>query len=308
MILNETFDNAFREILKMMENTDGRWEMPWHGEHHEPLCIATSKPYTGGNKLILIAEQLRKKYTSGYWGTLKQWNGRGSKVLRGQKGTPLFMPILGKTRNNGIQDIRGFRTFHVFNGDQVSNFNPHHPDLFETEHPKTKETPIFSSHELGEYLPTVLADIIDSNSIKLVHHEQRAYYSIKNDYINMPVPQSFKDTESSSAQEHYCCTLLHELIHWTGHRKRLNRFSNFDSYAFEELVAELGAAFFCIELGIFNSPRQDHAKYLNSWLSTLKNDIMYLHSAATLAQMAINYLKDKSTNTQQGHDQEAMAT
>ena len=60
---------------------------------------------------------------------------------------------------------------------------------------------------------------------------------------------------------------LHELTHWAGIESRCNRqfgkrFGD-DAYAIEELVAELGAAFLCADLGISDAPRADHAQYLD---------------------------------------------
>ena len=88
--------------------------------------------------------------------------------------------------------------------------------------------------------------------------------------------------------------MLHELTHWTGHKERLNRdFSKRfgeQSYAMEELVAELGAAFLCSELSITNAPRPDHAAYIGGWLAVLKNDNRAIFTAASKAGEAKDYL------------------
>jgi antirestriction protein ArdC len=82
-------------------------------------------------------------------------------------------------------------------------------------------------------------------------------------------------------------------MHWTGHSSRCNRPLNnkFGSraYAFEELLAELGAAMVCNELGI-NSELEHHAAYLDSWLSILKGDKKAFFQAAQKAAIAANYL------------------
>jgi antirestriction protein ArdC len=61
-------------------------------------------------------------------------------------------------------------------------------------------------------------------------------------------------------------------------------------YAFEELVAELGAAFLCGELGVTNGPRLDHAAYLQSWLKILRDNKRAIFTAARLASAASEYL------------------
>ena len=81
------------------------------------------------------------------------------------------------------------------------------------------------------------------------------------------------------------------------HKSRLNRdfgrkrFGDSD-YAREELVAEIGSAFLCADLGLTPEVREDHAAYLEHWLSVLKEDKRAIFAAAALAQRAADYLHD----------------
>jgi antirestriction protein ArdC len=114
------------------------------------------------------------------------------------------------------------------------------------------------------------------------------------DDIEMPSPAWFTGSSTSTSLETYYATLLHELTHWSGAKHRLDRdmgtrFGD-ETYAFEELVAELGAAFLCAELGIANEPRPDHAAYLAGWLAVLKRDKKAIFLAARKAQEAMDYL------------------
>jgi antirestriction protein ArdC len=115
-----------------------------------------------------------------------------------------------------------------------------------------------------------------------------AFYAPSRDAIQMPPFEAFKDKES------YYATALHELTHATGHPNRLDReFSKRfgdTAYAREELVAELGAAFLCAELGITPEIREDHAAYLGHWLNVLREDKRAIFSAAAHAQRAADYL------------------
>ena len=63
-----------------------------------------------------------------------------------------------------------------------------------------------------------------------------------------------------------------------------------EGYAKEELVAELGAAFLCADLGITPDVRPDHAAYIGSWLEALKGDKRFIFTAAAHAQRAADYL------------------
>ncbi|MGE4304968.1 MAG: zincin-like metallopeptidase domain-containing protein [Novosphingobium sp.] len=88
---------------------------------------------------------------------------------------------------------------------------------------------------------------------------------------------------------------MHELIHWSGADHRLartfgKRFGD-DAYAMEELVAELGSAFLCGDLGLSTSPRPDHASYLASWLKVLKADNRAIFTAASAAAKAAEWLE-----------------
>jgi antirestriction protein ArdC len=122
-----------------------------------------------------------------------------------------------------------------------------------------------------------------------VHGGSRACYVFSTDNVHMPCLDCFRDAES------YYATLLHELTHWTRHETRLNReFGRKrwgdEGYAAEELVAELGAAFLCADLGVTPEPREDHASYLASWLMVLKQDKRAIFTAAAHAQRAADFL------------------
>jgi antirestriction protein ArdC len=134
------------------------------------------------------------------------------------------------------------------------------------------------------------ADLFISNTAATIHHGgNRAIYTPARDAIQLPPFEAFKDKES------YYATALHELTHWTKHERRLERdfsakrFGDY-GYAREELVAELGAAFLCADLGITPEIRDDHAAYLGHWLNVLKEDKHAIFSAATHAQRAADFL------------------
>src|SRR5208282_4066949 len=125
--------------------------------------------------------------------------------------------------------------------------------------------------------------------VEFRHGGNRAYYSCTDDRVQLPPFESFRDAES------YYATLLHELTHATHHEKRLNREFGRKrwgdaGYAAEELVAELGAAFLCADLGVTPEPREDHAGYLASWLEVMKSDKRAIFTAAAHAQRAADYL------------------
>jgi antirestriction protein ArdC len=123
------------------------------------------------------------------------------------------------------------------------------------------------------------------------HKVQKAFYDIETDHINMPRKKSFSSSES------YYSTLFHELVHSTGHEKRLNRpsiteMAEFGSevYSIEELVAELGAAYLCSSAGILTGQIKDSAAYIQGWLAKLKNDKRFIVRASGYSQRAVDYI------------------
>ena len=97
----------------------------------------------------------------------------------------------------------------------------------------------------------------------------------------------------------YYATLGHEHVQWTGHASRLGRplstrHRDPDAYAREELVAELGAAFLCADLGIADQPREDHAAYLGHFLALLRADKRAIVSAAAAAQRSVSFLHERA--------------
>ena len=164
------------------------------------------------------------------------------------------------------------RGYCVFNVAQVDGYNP----------PKVSE--LSAKERIAQadnFFVALGADIR--------HGGDRAYYSPTTDHIQMPPFEVFKNPAA------YYGVLAHEATHWSGAKHRLNRqlsdrFHE-EAYAAEELVAELGAAFLCAELGIANEPRPDHAAYVASWIKVLKNDNRAIFTAASRAQEAVDWMQ-----------------
>ena len=117
----------------------------------------------------------------------------------------------------------------------------------------------------------------------------------------MPPLSSFTGTDTISADEAFAATKLHEILHWSGAPHRLNRefgkrFGD-DAYAFEELIAEIGACMLMAELSIAPNIRPDHAQYLAHWLAILKQDKRAIFTAAARAQAAVEFLRALQTES-----------
>jgi antirestriction protein ArdC len=136
--------------------------------------------------------------------------------------------------------------------------------------------------------------LIAATGVDLRVGGDKAYYAPSADYVAVPPQVAFFD------QINYYRTCLHETIHWSGHRTRLDRtfgkrFGD-QAYAMEELVAELGAAMICGELGLPTAVHDSHASYIDHWLRILKAERSAIFVAATKAEQAVTFLRTFATS------------
>jgi antirestriction protein ArdC len=143
------------------------------------------------------------------------------------------------------------------------------------------------------FIQTLPAELVANMPQRPVikHGMAMAAYSPVSDVVNMPDPARFK------SEDHYYATLFHELVHSTGHEKRLKRAGilerngyGSDPYAKEELIAELGSAFLCGHTGIVDRTINSSAAYLEGWLKSLKEDKTLIVHAAAQAQKAADFI------------------
>jgi antirestriction protein ArdC len=277
---DDLYARVTAQIVEQIEAGAGTWEMPWRQLGRQDTSLTTGKPYRGINTLILGLTRFDRGYSSCQWGTFKAWAAKGHHVRRGQKGTQIFFWDTWTPKPAGPDDEPKSRlvakTFFVFAREQIDDENdcPLPPlELPETDTPERVD-------RAEEYFAAIGADVRVGGD--------RAYYASVQDYIAIPALEQF--TEAAD----YYSTLAHEHTHWTGHESRLkrelrNRFGS-EAYAMEELVAELGAAFWCAQMGLSQAPRPDHSQYLSHWLQVLKTDAKALLTSCSQAQKAMDHL------------------
>jgi antirestriction protein ArdC len=287
-VLSETRFDVRRvvteKIVQAIESGAGQFVMPWHRHGRgvgRPTNAATRLKYRGVNVVALWAEANAAGYSSGQWASFKQWQKMGATVRKGEHGATIVFYKQFEAESSDEGDESGPRLFarasRVFNADQVIGW----------------KDDVQEARSLVELLPEVDATVEGTKAV-VVEHGDRAFYNRASDTIHIPSRHRFFGTLTSTPTEAYYATLLHELTHWSGAVHRLDRtfgerFGD-DAYAFEELVAELGAAFLCGDLGIANDPRADHAAYAAAWLEVLKRDRRAIFSAARLASAAADYI------------------
>jgi len=282
----DVYETITNKIIEAIERGAETYEMPWNrksGSGFLPINASNGKPYRGVNVIALWAAQQSMGYQSNEWATFKQWKEKGAAVRKGEKSTTIvFWKFLdpdgpderpdGEIRADGEGRVMMARAYPVFCADQVEGYTP------KAAPPAVENTAERVDHA-EQFFKRLGAD--------LRHGGNAAYYSPINDHIQMPPFEEFKTVDG------YYSVLAHEHTHWTGHASRVGRdlkgrFGD-GSYAMEELIAELGAAFTMGVLGLSNEPRDDHAAYINSWLQVLKGDKRAIFSASSKAQEAMDF-------------------
>jgi len=281
----DVYERVTASIVRALEQGTRPWMKPWsriEGEGAAGLPLrANGTPYRGINVLLLWGAAADAGYTSSTWMTYKQAEAQGGRVRKGERGSMVvFANSFTKTETgeNGQDEEREIpflKAYTVFNVAQIDG-------LKELD---ASPVPVLEKPQLIERAEA----FITGTGAVIRHGGNRAFYAPGSDHIQLPPVQAFRDIES------YTATKAHELIHWTGHASRTarefgRRFGD-SAYAIEELVAEMGAAFLCAELGVAIEPREDHASYLAHWLQVLKEDKRAIFTAASQAQKAIDWLQ-----------------
>lgn len=280
------------------------WMRPWSGEHAAGNIPAlplrhNGTPYKGMNILLLWAEAVEKGYAQSIWMTYKQAESLGAHVRKGEHGSlVVYADTFSKTEENDKGEeveraIPFMKGYTVFNVEQIEGLPGHY-----------YRAPVKAEEGRSLALIEEAESFFARTGAAFRHGGNRAFYAPAADFIQLPIPEAFRDSES------YAATKAHELTHWTGHASRMarefgKRFGD-QAYAFEELVAELGSAFLCASLGITPEVREDHAGYLASWLEVLKADKRAIFTAAAHAQRAVDFLHGLQGRTV-AEEEEALA-
>ena len=262
------------------------WIKPFSGLCAIPTNAVTGKEYRGLNALWLGIMGI--SHAAGY----KQWQTIGAQVKKREDGgvgigiTAPIMKRIDKDDKNSPMIPVAFRPTTVFPASALVE-GCWEPPVADDD--KVDQTEVLA--KVDQYIANTGAMITEND-------QGRACYTPSLDQISMPRRCDFTATDTSDATECYYSTALHELIHWTGHKSRCARLDDKSKrgYAFEELVAEIGAVMLCVKLGVSVEVRADHAKYLNGWLKALKDDRKYISDAAKLASKAIDYLDSLQAN------------
>lgn len=279
------------KIIAMLEKGGNVARTRWMNaaQHGFPHNGKTGAIYKGINVLILWDEAIERGFSSNVWMTYKQAEGMGVQVRKCEKAVMCAYFEMMQCKNsqadqgdNEAGGMAGFfpmcKPFWLFNVAQIDGL----PESFTAP---AEVRNVFNSIDAAEKL-------LVASGATIHHGFNGAFYVPSKDQICLPEREYF------TSSENYFATALHELCHWTGHESRLNRhFSKRfgdDAYAFEELVAELGAAFVVGHVGFVDATIENHAAYVESWLSVLKNDKAAIFTARKQASLAYDFILEKA--------------
>lgn len=283
--MKDIYTHVTNSIITALEQGTPPWVRPWQDGTAIPSNLATGKPYRGINFVMLNVEVMTSNYSDNRWLTFNQANELGTRIRKGEHSTPIVFFSLRKNNDakNDVADTdaaakRGIpmlKTYTVFNASQMESI----PDRFALR-PVLEWQPIDEAEQ-----------VLIKSGATICHGGKQAFYRPSDDIIQLPPSAWF------SQPNDYYATALHELCHWTGHQSRLNRVlggrRDIEAYAYEELVAEIGAAFLCAHCGL--SARLEHASYIDSWLHALRRDKRLIFVAASAAQKASDFVLDSAS-------------
>lgn len=258
------------------------WHKPWKASTGLPRNLITHKPYRGINVFLLIA----MGYESPNWLTFRQAIQLGGSVKKGEKSCPVVFWKQFKIEDEEsgeAKKIPMLRIYHVFNAAQCDGLKAA---------PAAEEIPlaVTSAAEIVAKMP---------QPPKIKSGMSHAFYQPVNDTVGMPERKRFESEDA------YHATLFHELVHSTGHEKRLKRQSIMEKNGFgsmpyckEELVAELGSAFLCGQAEIVDRTIDNSAAYIEGWLDSLKDDPTLIVYAAAQAQKAADFILGRTMESE----------
>ena len=307
-------------IIEKIEGLQQDWSKPWftEGSLRWPKNL-TGREYNGMNALMLMMHCEKNGYTIPRFCTfdcIQRFNKPDSKggeelprvsVRKGEQSFPVMLTTFTcidketkekikyddykrltdeeKAHYNVYPKLQVFRVFNV----AQTNLQEARPKLWEKlEQEETVTARENQDSFKFEPVDKIIADNLWICPIK-PQYQDNAYFSISKNEIVVPEKRQFKNSEA------FYGTLFHEMIHSTGAKDQLDRFTpsqGFGSpeYAREELVAELGSALTSQRYGMTKNIKEDSCAYLKSWLTQLKESPQFIKSTLLDVKKATSML------------------
>ena len=249
------------------------WKCPWMAAG-KAISHTTGKPYSLLNQMLLGRP--------GEWLTFNQVQQENGYVRKGEKSRFVVFwkfVTMKDEETEEEKEVPFLKYYNVFHISQCEGIT--------AKHTQTNPNPA----KADEAAEAIIAEYVKREGVTLEHREgDAAFYQPSTDRIVLPLLRQFAETAE------YYGTAFHEMIHSTGHMKRLGRLdstANFGSeeYSKEELVAEIGSAALVFRAGLETADSfHNSAAYCQNWLQALKNDKRFIVSAAGKADKAVSFI------------------
>ena len=308
------------QVLANLEKGNLFWTQGWVAAG-APESAVTGKKYRGINNLYLSLVAMAENYGDNRWATFRQMEEKGWTFKKDEEGH-----TLGKGKSVSVEyyEMRDKETKRRFDRSVLDGmtFDEQREYMDKNVYWLRKFYRVFNCSLMdgvpAKEMPTIdvndriekaeaILDYWNANESKIVYGGSQAFYRPSTDEVHLPEREKFKSTQS------FYDTAFHEIGHSTGHQSRLNRdlsggFGS-QSYAMEELRAEIASIFMAQDLGIEPSEDrlQNNAAYIQSWKDEIKENPNALFTAIADADKIARYVSSKEQAYRQTKDVEYYA-
>lgn len=262
-------------IIELLEQGIVPWRQNW-SERGLPRNLISKKVYRGINIFLLNALE----YKENWFLTYKQAKELGASIGKGENAHKVIYwkwQDENEELTNEHKKRPSLRYYLVYNIDQIENIPPEF----------IPESDIRHNDVIGN-CEKIIAEM--PRSLEISVEDDMPYYHVGYDYINMPPLEFFQSNEE------YYQAVFHEMIHATGHERRLNRQElmrlndtfNY-KYSVEELVAEMGTCYLKAVTGL-SLDLKGNTAYIDNWLKFIRENKRALVYAGTQTQKAVDYI------------------
>ena len=308
------------QVLANLEKGNLFWTQGWVAAG-APESAVTGKKYRGINNLYLSLVAMAENYGDNRWATFRQMEEKGWTFKKDEEGH-----TLGKGKSVSVEyyEMRDKETKRRFDRSVLDGMTFDEQREYMDKNVywlrkfyrvfncslmdgvPAKEMPMIDVNDRIEKAEAIL-DYWNANESKILYGGSQAFYRPSTDEVHLPEREKFKSTQS------FYDTAFHEIGHSTGHETRLNRdlsggFGS-QSYAMEELRAEIASIFMAQDLGIEPSEDrlQNNAAYIQSWKDEIKENPNALFTAIADADKIARYVSSKEQAYRQTKDVEYYA-
>ena len=313
---------AGREVIATVRDAWARgeaelpWVRPWGNPKHDvytgalrhsaearPANIrAPAVPFGLRDQLRLLALREHEKYRTNYWIGNRAIDELQVELRSG--GKQKFVALVGDPQSANSKSYKGWAERLTVNIDEIEPSELTRIGVSVQTRDEAGGANSKGDSEPANALREKLSCSPEPMGVRVDHSTgYNAFYMHAEDRIVIPRKAAFDDSH------HYWATLFHEHVHATAHRKRLGRkepevfpaigdLGGSERYAYEELVAELGAALACEACAVDgrkelrNAPG-GHARYITGWASLLRRFDGCLEAALADATLAVRWMLGK---------------